>query len=215
MNKYKRYVVFDTETTGLQPDDCQIIEFAALILDENANVIKEIDTFINVDYIPQKITELTGITKSDTDSGISELALLDMISGINTELTLWIAHNAQFDLSFLRSTYTRNNKDFDNAFKNCDYLDTLTVYRDRKKKPHKLENAIEYYGCKGVENSHRAIDDVKALMSVIKAMTKERNDLGIYVNVFSYNKTTPPINKVTYKRQTYGFKELGERLPEL
>lgn len=37
--KYKRFVVFDTETTGLQPDDCQIIEFAALVLDENAKVV--------------------------------------------------------------------------------------------------------------------------------------------------------------------------------
>ena len=52
-------------------------------------------------------------------------------------------------------------------------------------------------------------------MAVIKAMTKERNDLGIYVNVFSYNGTTPPIKRVIYKRQKYGFKEPGGRLPEL
>lgn len=213
--KYKRYVIFDTETTGLRPDDCQIIEFAALILDENGKAIKEIDEFIKAKSIPSRITELTGITKADTDSGISESALLDLIAKINIKSTLWIAHNAQFDLSFLRSTYTRNNKDFDEAFKNCDYLDTLTVYRDRNNKPHKLKYAIEHYECNDVENSHRAIDDVKALMAVIRAMTKERNDLGIYVNVFSYNNTTPPINRVIYKRQKYGFKEPGWRLPEL
>jgi len=213
--KYRQYVIFDTETTGLYPDDCQIIEFAALVLDENGKAVKEIDEFINAKYIPLKITELTGITMADTDSGISEQALLEIINEINVTQTLWIAHNAQFDLSFLRSTFERHNISFDEAFKLCDFLDTLTVYRDRKMKPHKLEDAIEYYECKGVENSHRAIDDVKALWAVIKAMTKERNDLGIYVNVFGQNNTTPPFEKITYKRQRYGFKDIGMRLPEI
>lgn len=212
--KYKRFVVFDTETTGLQPDDCQIIEFAALVLDENAKVIKEIDEFIKADYIPSKITELTGITVEDTAGGISEQNLLSIIREINLEPALWIAHNAQFDLSFVRSTYVRNDKDFDEAFKNCDFLDTLTVYRDRAGKPHKLANAIEHYKCEGVENSHRAIDDVKALWAVVKAMTKERNDLGLYANLFG-GYTSTPISRVIYKSQRQGFKERGYRLPEV
>jgi DNA polymerase III alpha subunit (gram-positive type) len=212
--KYKRYVVFDTETTGLQPDECQIIEFAALVLDENAKVIAEIDQFIKAESIPAKITELTGITKANTDDGIEESDLVTLINKINKVPTLWIAHNAQFDLSFVRSTYARCNGDFDEAFKDCDFLDTLTVYRDRADKPHKLANAIDHYKCEDVENSHRAIDDVKALWAVVKAITKERNDLGIYVNVFGGN-TSTPISRVKYKYQKYGFKERGQRLPEL
>lgn len=214
MIKYERYVVFDTETTGLKPDECQIIEFAALVLDENTEVIAEIDQFIKADEIPERITELTGITKEDTDGGITEGSLLNLIHGINIKPTLWIAHNAQFDLSFLRSTYDRNNIDFNEEFKNCDFLDTLTVYRDRANKPHKLANAIEHYECEGVENSHRAIDDVKALWAVVKAMTKERNDLGIYTNIFGV-KTSAPIDRVTYKTQHQGFKDRGKRLPEI
>ena len=212
--KYKRYVVFDTETTGLQPDECQIIEFAALVLDENAKVIAEIDQFIKAESIPPKITELTGITKANTDDGIDELHLISIINKINKVPTLWIAHNAHFDLSFVRSTYDRCDCDFDEAFKDCDFLDTLTVYRDRADKPHRLANAIEHYKCEDVENSHRAIDDVKALWAVVKAITKERNDLGIYVNVFGGN-TSTPISRVKYKYQKYGFKERGKRLPEL
>lgn len=212
--KYKRYVVFDTETTGLQPDECQIIEFAALVLDENAKVIAEIDQFIKAESIPPKITELTGITKANTDDGIEELMLIAIINKLNSIPTLWIAHNAHFDLSFIRSTYARCGKDFDDAFKNCDFLDTLTVYRDRADKPHRLANAIEHYKCEDVENSHRAIDDVKALWAVVKAIVKERNDLGIYINVFGGNSSTP-ISRVKYKYQKYGFKERGKRLPEL
>ena len=45
------------------------------------------------------------------------------------------------------------------------YLDTVTVYKDRRAFPHKLENAITEYGLANkVKNSHRAIDDVKALL---------------------------------------------------
>ena len=214
MNKYERYVVFDTETTGLQPDECQIIEFAALVLDENAQVIAEIDQFIKAESIPPKITELTGITKANTDDGIEESNLVTLINKINKVPTLWIAHNAHFDLSFVRSTYNRCGYDFDEAFKNCDFLDTLTVYRDRADKPHRLANAIEHYKCEDVENSHRAIDDVKALWAVVRAIVKERNDLGIYINVFGGNSSTP-ISRVKYKYQKYGFKERGKRLPEL
>mgnify|MGYP000817408703 FL=1 len=70
----------------------------------------------------------------------------------------------------------------------CDYLDSLTVYKDRRAYPHKLANAIVAYGLEDkVQNSHRAIDDVAALFEVCKAMDAERADLLSYVNIFGYN----------------------------
>ena len=70
----------------------------------------------------------------------------------------------------------------------CDYLDSLTVYKDRREYPHKLANAIAAYNLEGkVQNSHRAIDDVAALFEVCKAMDAERADLLSYVNIFGYN----------------------------
>ena len=71
---------------------------------------------------------------------------------------------------------------------NLRVLDTLTVYKDRRPYPHKLENAIVAYGLEGkVKNSHRAIDDVKALVEVLMAMDMERPDLERYINLFGYN----------------------------
>jgi DNA polymerase-3 subunit epsilon len=70
----------------------------------------------------------------------------------------------------------------------ADYLDSLTVYKDRRAYPHKLANAIVAYKLEDkVHNSHRAIDDVAALVEVCKAMDNERADLLTYVNVFGYN----------------------------
>ena len=61
-------------------------------------------------------------------------------------------------------------------------MDTLKVYKKRRAKNHKLCDAIEEYGLQDkVCNSHRAIDDVKALIEVTKAMDNERSDLQYFV----------------------------------
>lgn len=96
---------------------------------------------------------------------------------------LLTAHNAQFDLLFVRQLLRggRLNVRFH-------FLDTLTIYKDRAPYPHKLEAAITHYKLENkVKNSHRAIDDTCALLEVLKAMDAEREDLHTYVNVFGYN----------------------------
>ena len=94
------------------------------------------------------------------------------------------------------------------ALKAADYLDSLTVYKDRRAYPHKLANAILTYKLEDkVQNSHRAIDDVAALFEVCKAMDAERSDLLNYVNVFGYNPkygvSGKRIEKVAYWPQNF------------
>lgn len=106
---------------------------------------------------------------------------------------------------------TRNQAGFlvlDEKMDACDYIDSLTVYKDRAAYPHKLANAIEHYSLEGkVKNSHRAIDDVLALYCVTYAMAEERMDLEQYVNIFGYNNRygimEPKLEKVTYHAQSY------------
>lgn len=82
----------------------------------------------------------------------------------------------------------RHVADGEELFEGADYLDSLTVYKDRRAYPHKLANAIVAYKLEDkVQNSHRAIDDVAALFEVCKAMDDERADLLEYVNIFGYN----------------------------
>ena len=93
-----------------------------------------------------------------------------------------VAHNAQFDACVLRGLLRGA------SVGRIDWLDSLTVYKDRRPYPHKLANAILAYGLEDkVQNSHRAIDDVLALFEVLKAMDAERDDLASYVNLFGYN----------------------------
>ena len=130
------------------------------------------------------IVSLTGITDERLQTeGVQPAKAASQIAKLmQNGPTLMIAHNAQFDACFLRGLL-RGQK-----VGRIDWLDSLTVYKDRRAYPHKLANAIIAYDLTGkVQNSHRAIDDVLALFEVLKAMDDEREDLGSYVNLFGYN----------------------------
>lgn len=155
----------------------------------DGEIVEEYDKFIKTDGpLPLKIVELTGITdKMLEEYGESERSIAEDLKSRLTPGTLMIAHNCQFDLSFVYTLLQRHYPDeVDEIFRNLDWLDTLTVFKDRAKYPHRLIHAVRHYGIKEV-NFHRAIDDTKALYEVAKALKNERDDLKEYVNVFGYN----------------------------
>lgn len=147
----------------------------------------KMDTFIKLpegETLPENIVSLTGITDERLQTeGVQPVKAAGQIAKLmQNGPTLMIAHNAQFDACFLRGLL-RGQK-----VGRIDWLDSLTVYKDRRAYPHKLANTIIAYDLTGkVQNSHRAIDDVLALFEVLKAMDDEREDLGSYVNLFGYN----------------------------
>ena len=209
--KYRRLVIFDTETTGLDYKKDQIIEFAAVVI-EKQGIIKEFDELIQLDpgtYIPDNIVELTGITnEACAQRGISKNLLRAHLHDMFAPYpTLLIAYNAHFDLCFVYSLLARDNM-VNLLTQEKGLLDLLTVYKDRHSYPHKLKNAIEVYNLQDkVQNSHRAIDDVLATVAVMEEMEKEKDDFLNYVNLFGYNPKYgaphPAIRSVTYKPQRF------------
>ena len=211
--KYDRLVLFDTETTGLLYSRDEIIEFAAVVLEQQngqPTVTQEYDELLSLSpggLVPAKIEQLTGITNEDLRrKGIPKAQVCRDIARMFAGNTLLLAYNAHFDLSFLFYMLLRDGDP--GILKGKDKLDLLTVYKDRRSYPHKLCNAIDAYGLSGkVVNSHRAVDDVLATVQVMKAMEAERDDLLSYVNLFGYNPKYgiegKPIGSVTYKPQRY------------
>ena len=211
--KYDRLVLFDTETTGLHFARDEIIEFAAVVV-ENRNgepvVIREYDELVSLtpgNSVPQVIQNLTGITTQDImERGLSKTRVCRDIGEMLAGNTLLLAYNAHFDLSFLYYMLLRDGDPM--ILKGKDKLDLLTVYKDRRAYPHKLCNAIEAYGLSGkVVNSHRAVDDVLATLAVMEKMEEEKDDLQCYVNLFGYSPKYgidgKPIGSVTYKPQGF------------
>ena len=211
--KYDRLVLFDTETTGLLYNRDEIIEFAAVIVEQVngvPTVIREYDELVSLSpggFVPPKIEQLTGISTQDIrERGLPKTRVCRDIAEMIQGNTLLLAYNAHFDLSFLFYMLLR---DGDPAIlKGKDKLDLLTVYKDRRPYPHRLCNAIDAYGLTGkVVNSHRAVDDVLATVAVMEEMEKERPDLDRYINLFGYipkyGIEGKAIGSVTYKPQPY------------
>ena len=212
-DQYDRLVLFDTETTGLFFSRDEIIEFAAVVVEQRdgeAVVVKEYDELICLtpgNTVPPKIQQLTGISTQDIlERGIPKEQVCRDIAEMVSGNTLLLAYNAHFDLSFLFYLLLRSGDPA--ILKGKDKLDLLTVYRDRHAYPHKLCTAIEKYGLSGqVVNSHRAVDDVIATVEVMKCMEQEKADLEKYINIFGYiskfGVDGKPIGTVTYKPQEF------------
>lgn len=214
-SKYDSIVFFDVETTGLDPKTCQIIELAAIKLEKTKDGIKgsKADMYVKLpdgEKLPEKIVELTGITDEILlEKGRSENCMAKtFVSAIDKPKTLLVAHNAHFDLSFIRETLKRSYPVGNVFLDACDYLDSLTVFKDRRAYPHRLENAVSDYGLEDkVESFHLAINDVKALIEVCIAMDRERSDLTEYVNIFGFNPkygvSGDRLSKVAYLPQSF------------
>ena len=211
--KYDRLVLFDTETTGLQYNRDEIIEFAAIVVEQQngqMQVVEEYDELVTLSpggFVPPKIQELTGISTQDIrERGLPKTRVCQDIARMFRGNTLLLAYNAHFDLSFLFYMLLRDGDV--SVLKGKDKLDLLTVYKDRRSYPHRLCNAIDAYGLAGkVVNSHRAVDDVLATLAVMVEMERERDDLLKYINLFGYNPKYgvegKPIGSVIYKPQPY------------
>lgn len=184
-----RLVFFDTETSGLDPVVDRIIEIALLVVEEGSVKVK-LDKFIKHDFqISDRIQELTGISNELLDElGDSEEFVASMVFDLLSEGSLMIAHNCQFDLNFLYQLLCRYYSVgvVDELFASMEWLDTLTVFKDRKGYPHKLVDMCNYYGIRDIR-FHRALDDTLALSKCVKALNRERNDLVAYFNVFGFN----------------------------
>ena len=177
LSVYDTILFVDTETTGFNAETDHLTEFAAItVTKEGTETYTTLVQLPDGVTIPDEIVAMTGITTELCAAGITSDELRDKIKSLINGRTLFVAYNAQFDASFLLAL---------TGFLSVDYLDAMTVYRDRAAAPHKLSDAIKHYGVQG-KNSHRAMDDAMALMEVTKALEKEKNNLLYYVNRFGY-----------------------------
>jgi DNA polymerase-3 subunit epsilon len=190
MLNHQKIIVFDFETTGLNPESDQIIEIGAIVLEKQIDGQYEVATELqklvrSSKPLPLKIVEITKITDEMLlRHGVSQEEAFSDFFKIYESSALLVAYNIQFDLSFLNAYFKRYwNPAF--TFKN-DILDVMAIYKDRHKYPHRLENAVSHYQIQ-LPNTHRALDDVKATLNVLKEMHHEKPNLFKYVNVIGFN----------------------------
>ena len=163
LNKFiDDYVLVDIETTGLSPIYDDIIEIGAIKV-QNNKMVDEFSQLIKINRnLPQKITELTGITDSMLATGkIPKAVLGEFVNFVGNNVI--IGHNVNFDLGFL----CNKCKKYLNYNLNNDYIDTL--YLARKLVPnsvnHKLGTLAKLFNI-SYEGAHRGLKDVEITYEV-------------------------------------------------
>ena len=163
------FIVFDTETTGLKPSECDVIEFSAVKADKEGNILDEIDVYINPGYpLPEKITEITGITDSElAEKGITLNEAVGKIKAFMGDFPVIAGYNVGFDIGFMSEMYNKAGENFSytTAF------DVLKFARAVLPKPHKLINVVETLDL-GDFKFHRSIDDAKATLAVFNKLVE-------------------------------------------
>jgi len=100
--KKETYIIVDTETTGLDPIQNEIIEVAALKI-KGDEILDSFHHLINIHKpIPKEIERLTGISQDMVDDGDDKNLVLEEFVQFVGDTTL-VAHNADFDLGFIKN----------------------------------------------------------------------------------------------------------------
>lgn len=161
-----REIVFDTETTGLDPNDDRIIEIGCLELDNRFPTGRTFHRFINPQgrRVHAEAQAVHGITDADLADkpGFHEIldAFLDFTDGAKL-----VAHNANFDIGFINAEFARLGQPVVDPGR---VVDTLAVARRKHPMgPNSLDALCRRYG---IDNSrrtkHGALLDAELLAEV-------------------------------------------------
>lgn len=159
---YSTFIVFDIETTGLSATNDMITEIGAVKI-QDGKIIDTYTQLINPERpIPEKIIELTGITDEMVkDKPTINEVIFDFNNFIQNHVL--VAHNASFDVGFIREKMRLCSLELDNPI-----LDTLALSRAvfPSLKSHKLNVVAKHLDIE-LLNHHRAVDDAKATAEIL------------------------------------------------
>ena len=176
--KTENYIIFDLETTSLNPRMGEIIEFGAVEIEKGV-VKKTHQFFIKAKQpISSFTTELTGISQKMIDEAkLNEAEAIEKIVEIFQDKTL-VAHNATFDISFI------NEKLFQYGFEHLknQIVDTLALakYLLENSQNYRLETVSKKMGIFYDHSiAHRADYDAGILQKVWLNMIEQLNKINI------------------------------------
>ena len=204
-------IVFDIETTGLHPANERITEIGAVKL-RNMEIVDRFSTFVNpMMPIPSNITELTGITDDMVaDAPTEDVAVSDFMAFCGNSPVC--AHNAKFDVSFIRSATARMEKSFDNPV-----VDTLSIAKAALKgiKNYKLDTIAKYFKL-GDFDHHRAVADAEMLCMIYMHIVNDTRKTAKLEYIGDFNtafgsvdiKKLPTYHQIILVKNKVGLKNL-------
>ncbi|WP_459961037.1 DEDD exonuclease domain-containing protein [Nocardia sp. IFM 10818] len=172
------FVVVDLETTGTSPDGDAITEIGAVKV-RGGEVLGEFATLINPGRsIPPQVVQITGITTAMVyDAPRIEQVLpgfLEFASG-----AVLVAHNARFDMGFLRAAATRCELPWPAFQVLCTVQLARRVLGKDEAPSARLSFLAELLGAE-TRPTHRALDDARATVDVLHALIARVGNQGVH-----------------------------------
>lgn len=158
-------VFIDIETTGLDAETDDIIEIGAIKIEDDQKIV--FHRFIQIDkHIPEKVSELTGISNKMLQEGTSlESCVYDLSKFVQG--TVLVGYNISFDIRFL-------NKAFKKYSLELIQNKTVDLMKEAKKRNsfqnnYKFETTLKEYGI-NQKIPHRAVEDAELVYRLYKQM---------------------------------------------
>ncbi|PPA87927.1 3'-5' exonuclease [Brevibacillus laterosporus] len=183
------YTFIDLETTGLDHENDQIIEVAAIRTDLDREYGR-LHTFVQLDCgdLSPEITKLTGITNSDLGPGGIDSAEVHLIIRKFIENSIVVAHFAPFDFAFLNEFGTRP----------LHFVCTRSLAKlIAPTESASLKDVCARYGIE-LNGHHRAMNDVLATIEVFRKLKPIADYRGIDYRNVVVNAPDRPLKYVPY-----------------
>ncbi len=182
-----KFVAFDLETTGLNNQKDEIIEIGAVkfsVAVEKGIVVpkleKEFQTFVKPNMmIPAEASSVNHIYDKDVENAPAVGEAIKAFTAFCGQTSILIAHNANFDASFLRAAYQKNPQ----IIPGNPVVDSLAIAKAilPEASSHKLGILAKMFERRGeigmkieTDKAHRAVYDCEMLMEVFVALLRRR-----------------------------------------
>ncbi|MGN0415722.1 MAG: PolC-type DNA polymerase III [Agathobacter sp.] len=202
MDQKRNYTVIDLEMTGLDVKKDKVIEIGAVKV-RGGIVVDTFGTLVDSKAdIPERVTELTGITNEMAAGGMPEDEAMERLAAFIGEDAI-VGHNVTFDYRFVKQWAVNRKLPLELAA-----FDTLQLARILlpKESSKKLENLCEFFGIER-KNAHRALDDALETQQVFECLKRLAEEANMAIE--------PKRLLCKIKRQTPATPHQVERLKEL
>ena len=186
----KKYIVLDTETTGLEVKaGHRVIEIGAVLLNNRKKSDEHFHTYLNpMRLIDEEATQVHGITNEDlNDQPLFEDIAEEFIEFVDGA-TL-VIHNAQFDVGFLNNELKLTSSIMPNLEEICTIEDSLQMAKDMfPGQRNSLDALIKRFNIKGYDRElHGGLKDANILADIYLHLTGGQSKFEFITNGNSDN----------------------------
>ena len=202
----KKYIILDTETTGLEVEQGhRVIEIGAVLLNDRKKSDEHFHSYLNPErLIDEEASKVHGISNQDLEDKplFQEIAeeFLEFIQG-----STLVIHNADFDIGFLNNELNLVSSKYPKLEEICEVIDSLSLAREKfPGQRNSLDALANRFDVTGYDRTyHGALLDANILADVYMLLTGGQSNFE-----FSNGNSTPSLEQKKSNKEflTNGFK---------